>query len=198
MCSSAGWNGGTRASERCAAVELLGAGDVGTELGSAVNNLGYLLGLSGRHEEASIILSDALQLVDPARDPRTAMTMRISLAFVKAELGDFAGASQLLEVGDDLLNSAGTYLLVGRLDTLGRIHLRAGDSARAIDLLSQALALADAHELVALAVDSVRHLVDASELAGDLAAALAYERDLRRREREILMPTPPVRCAGRS
>ena len=178
------WDESERALRR--AVELLGAGDVGTELGSAVNNLGYLLGLSGRHEEASIILSDALQLVDPARDPRTAMTMRISLAFVKAELGDFAGASQLLEVGDDLLNSAGTYLLVGRLDTLGRIHLRAGDSARAIDLLSQALALADAHELVALAVDSVRHLVDASELAGDLAAALAYERDLRRREREIL------------
>lgn len=168
------------------AVDLLNATDVGTDLGRTYNNLGYLLALRGRKEEASATLTAAMERVDPTRDPGTALTLRCTLAIVRADLGDFAGALELLDVSGELLSAAGTYLLVTRLDAIGRVHLRAGDSHRAMEYLLQARELADELQIAALAVETTRHLVEAAEQAGDLAGALAFERDHRRREREML------------
>ena len=168
------------------AVELLADTDVGTDLGRTVNNLGYLLALRGRPDEASATLSSALDRVDPERDPRTVIVLRTSLALVRAELGDLAGGLALLDLDDELLSKADTYHRVVRLDAIGRIHLLADDPHLAISFLREAVEQADAHDIAALAIESVRYLADATERAGDLAGALAYERELRRRERSML------------
>ena len=168
------------------AVDLLADTDVGTDLGRAVNNLGYLLALRGRPQEASATLSAAIDRVDPERDPRTVIILRTTLALVRAELGDFAGGLALLDLGSELLATADTYHQIVRLDAIGRIHLLANEPLEAIEFLRQAVAQADAHDIAALAVESVRYLAEAAERAGDLAGALAYERELRRRERSIL------------
>ncbi|MEQ1701512.1 MAG: EAL domain-containing protein [Ilumatobacteraceae bacterium] len=178
------WDESERALRR--SVELLSTSELGDYLGAAVNNLSYLLALRGRPEEGLAPLREALAQLDPARDPRTVMTLRCTLSLALGTLGDTEGALVAVHFEDALLAAADPYLRVVQLDTIGRVHLKAGSYEQAAIYLRKAVHDADAHSIPALAVESVRSLAEAAEAAGDLRAALLLERDLRRRERSML------------
>jgi diguanylate cyclase (GGDEF)-like protein len=167
-------------------VELLRTTELGDHLGAAVNNLSYLLALRGRPEEGLAPLRDALAQLDPERDPRTVMTLRCTLSIALGTLGDTEGALAAVHFDDALMAAADPYLRVVQLDTIGRVHLTAGNHEQAAIYLRQAVDDADANGIAALAVESVRSLAQAAEAAGDLRGALRLERDLRRRERSML------------
>ena len=178
------WDESERALRR--SVELLSSTELGDYLGAGVNNLSYLLALRGRPEEAIGPLRDALAQLDPTRDPRTVMTLRCTLGIALGTLGDVEAALAAVRFDEELLAAADPYLKVVQLDTIGRVHLKAGNYEQAAIHLRRAVADADEHGIPALAVESVRSLAEAAEATGDLGAALRLERDLRRRERSML------------
>ena len=168
------------------AVELLATSDPGTTHCAAVNNLSYMLVLRGRAAEAVDSLRAALAIVDPQRDPRTVLMLRSTLGLSLAQLGDTEAALAVCAADDVLLDVADLYTRATVLDTVGRIHLLAGDLDSARECLEQSLAMADAEHISALAVETVRNLAAVEERAGNLEAALRHERDMRRRERIML------------
>ena len=178
------WDESERALRR--SVELLVAGDLGDYLGAAVNNLSYLLALRGRPEEGLAPLRDALAQLDPERDPRTVMTLRCTLGVSLGTLGETEAALAAVHFDEALLAAADPYLKVVQLDTIGRVHLMAGNYEQASIYLRKAVRDADVNGIAALAVESVRSLAEAAEASGELRTALLLERDLRRRERLML------------
>ncbi len=168
------------------AVGLLDRAGSGYDSSNASNNLGYLLLLRGRPQEARATLEAAAVRVDPRRDPHIALTLQCSLALARATLGEIEPALVTLLQAEPLLARSNAFLRVDFHQTLGRLHLLAGRAPEAAQALAKALASAHEFKLDAPAAECLLYLAQAAEQSGDLVAALAHERELRQVERRLI------------
>ena len=169
------------------AVQRLTGGPDARALVLALDNLGFLQLERGRYEQALQPLRAALDLIDPQTQRLHLVNARSNLAIALAGVGRHDEALQLLQACGALLDPATDgYQWADHRLCSGRVHLLCGQPEQARAVLQQGLDYARQHGLASAEIDLLRWLSEAEEGRGDLAAALARQRELRSAERRWL------------
>jgi diguanylate cyclase (GGDEF)-like protein len=169
------------------AVQLLADGPDPAAHASALDNLAYLLLLQGDHAQALPLLRAELPLRTPESGRLPRINCEANLAWALAGTGHGAEAQQLLAtIGPQLDPQTDAYQWVDYLLTCGRVHLLRDDAPAAREMLRRALDAARERALHSTEIDVLAQLTLAEERCGDVTAALASERALRRAERQWL------------
>jgi tetratricopeptide (TPR) repeat protein len=104
--------------------------------GKALITRGFLLGLAGDPEAAIRHLTEGLQQVDPASDPRLVVAAQHNLTLYLAESGRYGEALRLLESARPLYRQIGDQMSLLRLRWLeGKIASALGDFKEAEEFL---------------------------------------------------------------
>jgi diguanylate cyclase (GGDEF)-like protein len=166
------------------AVHMLEGGPDAAAYAGALDNLAYLLLQQGEYAQALPLLRAELPLrpLESGRLGRINCEANLAWALAGTDHGDEAQAL-LATIGPRLDPQTDAYQWVDYLLTCGRVHLLRGDAPAARDMLRRALDAARQRALHSTEIDVLGPLSLAEERCGDVAAALASERALRRAER---------------
>ena len=153
----------------------------------ALDNLGFTHIQRGQYDQALAPLARALELIDAPQERLHHANARTNLAIALAGVGRTDEAQALLQaVGTSLDPATDGYQWADHRLACGRVQLLCGQPAEARVALHEGLAFAREHALASAEIDLRALLCDADEGCGDLAAALAHQRELRAAERRWL------------
>ena len=170
------------------AIQQLDPGRDRRALVLALDNLGFTRIQQGRYDQALVPIARALDLLEAAPHERLhRANAQTNLAIALAGVGRGDEAQALLHaVGGRLDPATDGYQWADHRLACGRVHLLCGQPALARAALHEGLAFAREHGLSSAEIDLLLLLSEADEGCGDLAAALAHQRDLRAAERRWL------------
>jgi tetratricopeptide (TPR) repeat protein len=142
----------------------------------AQGNLGRLAHLQGRYPAALDAYQQAARIVAELDDLRGKVEFALLAAETRLEVGDLAGAAELLAAAERELATGGSREHLARLALLrGRQALRAGRAGDARQAFTRAAGEAAAGQIAALALEARLGDGLAALLAGDAAAAALDE-----------------------
>ena len=168
------------------AVELLTGTPHHRSLSSALDNLGYLHLEQQQYGQALPPLLQCVELLDPVQHRLSHVNAECNLAIALAGVGRGSQALAMVQSTQSRLDPAvdGYQWADQRLSLRPRaLDVRPARSRPALALVD-GLRYARERGLTSAAIDLLRLLPEADEGCGDLAAALAHQRELRQAERD--------------
>lgn len=169
------------------AIELLAHAPDRSSYAGALDNLAYLHLQQDDYAQALPLLQAELPLRDPQHERLRHVNCQANLSVALAGLGQGPAALALLAaIGPRLDANVDQYQWADYRFTAGRVLLLLGQVAEARRHLLEGLQFAREHRLSQIELEMLGQLSRAEESAGDLGAALAIERKLRKAEREWL------------